>query len=158
MKFTAAADDFLAQKRIAVVGVSRRPDHVTRMIFNKLRTAERDVIPVNPTTSEIEGVHCYPDLASIPGGVTAVLVVTRPAEVATVVRECIALGITRVWLHRAFGRGSVSAEAVRLAREAKVTLIPAGCPMMFCEPVDLPHKCLRWCLQFTGKLPKDLAA
>lgn len=156
MTLAEAAKDFLAQRRIAVVGVSRRRGHVSSHIFRKLHKTGHEVIPVNPAAITIDGLRCYADLASIPGGVDAVLVVTRPGKAAAVVRECAALGIRRVWLHRSVGEGSASAEAVRIAQEAKLTLIPSGCPMMFCQPVDLAHRCFRWCLQVTGRLPASI--
>ncbi|MDO8540106.1 MAG: CoA-binding protein [Opitutaceae bacterium] len=156
MTLAEAAQNFLAQNRIAVVGVSRRRGHAANFIFNKLRATGHDVVPVNRGATEVEGAHCYPDLKSIPGGVSAALIVTRPSEAATVVRECAELGITRVWLHRSIGAGSASDEAVQVGRDAKLALIRAGCPMMFAEPVDLPHKCLRWCLRVTGRLPATI--
>lgn len=148
-----AVKDFLAQRRIAVAGVSRSGRSPANFIHRKLRDAGHEVFPVNPAAPEVEGVRCYPDLASIPGGVTAVVVMTPPAAAEGVVRECARLGIRRVWLHRSFGAGSASPAAVAAAREAQLTLIPAGCPAMFCEPVDLGHKCFRWCLKLGGRLP-----
>lgn len=151
-----AAADFLAQKRIAVAGVSRGGGSAANFVFRKLRAAGHDVFPVNPAAQEVERTTCYPDLASIPGGVTAVVVMTPPRAAEGIVRECARLGISRVWLHRSIGAGSASESAVRAAREAKITLIPAGCPAMFCAPVDLAHQCFRWCLRLTGRLPTQV--
>jgi hypothetical protein len=85
--------------------------------------------------------------------VDAVVIGTPPAAASQVVRECAALGIKRVWMHRSFGRGSVDEGAVRLGKELGLSVIPGACPVMFCEPVDLPHKCFRWLLRITGGLP-----
>jgi predicted CoA-binding protein len=153
-----AARDFLAQKRIAVVGVSRTGKQPANFVFRRLRAAGHEVFPVNLAAAEVEGVRCYPNLKAIPGGVTAVVVFTPPRAAESVVRECVDLGITFVWLHCAFGAGSASEAAVRLAREAGINLIPAGCPAMFCAPVDFGHKCFRWFLTLTGKLPAHLEA
>lgn len=150
---TDAARDFLAQKRIAVVGVSRSAKQPANFVFRKLRDAGHEVFPVNVAAIEVEGVRCFPNLKSIPGGVAAVVVFTPPHAAEGVVRECVALGISHVWLHRSVGAGSASDGAVRVAHEAGLTLIPAGCPAMFCEPVDVAHKCFRWFLNLTGKLP-----
>jgi predicted CoA-binding protein len=154
--FLAAVADFLAQKRIAVVGVSRRSGHVSRAIFTKLKAPGREVVPVNPGVDEIAGERCYPDLRAVPDGVGAVMVVTKPAATTQVLRECAALGIKHVWVHRSLGPGSHSTEAEQIAREAGITLIPAGCPMMYCAPVDPAHRCLRWCLRLFGRLPATL--
>ncbi len=154
----AAAGDFLAQKRIAVVGVSRTSTQPANFVFRKLRAAGHEVFPVSLFAAELEGTHCYPDLSSIPGGVTAVVIFTPPSATESVVRECVALGIRHVWLHRSFGAGSASEAAIRVAREAGLAIIPAGCPAMFCEPVDLAHRCFRWVLTLTGKLPPQIGA
>lgn len=148
-----AAGAFLAQKRIAIVGVSRNATKPANFVFRKLRSTGHEVYPVNPAATELEGAPCYPDLKSIPGGVTAVVIFTPPHAAEGIVRDCVALGIRHVWLHRSFGAGSASDAAVRVARDAGLALIPAGCPAMFCEPVDLAHKCFRWLLNVSGKLP-----
>jgi hypothetical protein len=71
-----------------------------------------------------------------------------------IVRECAAVGVSRVWMHRSFGTGSVSETAVKFCNENNITVIAGGCPMMFCEPVDFGHKCMRWILKWSGGLPK----
>ena len=150
-----AATRFLEQRRIAVVGVSRDPKQPANANFRKLRDAGRTVFAVNPATPEAEGGPCYPDLRAIPGGVDAVLLYTPPAGTAGMVRECAELGIRHVWIHRSFGQGSWSAEAEEVAREHGLTLIPGGCPSMFCDP-DPGHRCIRWMLALFGKLPKEI--
>ena len=91
-------------------------------------------------------------------GVDGVVVVTRPEVAEQIVRQCTELGISRVWMHRALGflGTSVSEKAIELGRENNITVIPGGCPMMFCEPVDFGHKCMRWVLYLTGGLPKRI--
>jgi len=153
---TDAAREFLALPRLAVVGVSRNGDTAANYVFRKLRDMGRDVFPVNPNTEEAEGARSYPDLQSIPGGVDGVVVATHPRVSADIVSECVKLGIQHVWLHRSFGQGSVSPEAVRIGRQAKLTLIPGGCPLMFGDPVDIGHRCMRWILGVTGGLPKEV--
>jgi predicted CoA-binding protein len=150
-----AVADFLAQKRIAVAGVSRSPSAAANFVFRKLRTAGHEVFAVNPAAEMLEGGPCYRDLGSIPGGVTAVVIMTPPQAAEGIVRDCARLGINRVWLHRTLGSGSSSEAAVRAADAANITLIPAGCPAMFCDP-DLAHRCFRWCLQVTGRIPVRL--
>ncbi len=149
-----AAQEFLAQKRIAVAGVSRQGDTAANVVYKKLRSAGYEVFPVNPNAAEVEGDRCYPNLAAIPGGVEGVVIATAPGVAAQLVRECSVLGIKRLWMHRSFGQGSVDDEAVRLCRELGLAVIPGSCPMMFCQPVDVGHKCLRWFLQVSGKEAK----
>jgi len=136
--------EFLRGKRIAVVGVSRDSRHAANAVYRKLRAAGYDVIAVNPNAAELEGAPCYPNLASLPEPVDGVVVATRPEISAAIVRQCHEQGVNRVWLHRSLGHGSVSQAAVREGRERGMQVIPGGCPLMYCEPVDVAHKCLRW--------------
>ena len=150
-----AVREFLAHERIAVAGVSRtETTEAANAIYRKLRDSGYKVFAVNPHAEAVEGDSCYPDLAGIPGGVGAVVVVTRPDVTPGVVRQCVDLGIGHVWMHRSFGPGSVADEAVALCREHGITVIPGGCPMMFLSPVDLGHRCMRWLLSLTGGLPR----
>lgn len=150
-----AAADFLACRRIAVAGVSRKGDVAANNVYRKLRSAGYAVFPINPNAEEVEGDHCYPDIASIPDGVEAVVIATHPDQAAESVRQCAAAGVRRVWLHQGIGLGSVSEEAVRLCQENGIGVIPGACPVMFCEPVDVGHKCMRWLFGKTGRLPKN---
>lgn len=145
---------FLEGKRIAVAGVSRHKDVAANAVFRKLRTSGYEVFPVNPNAEEVEGVRCYPDVASIPGTLDGVVVATHPDVSAAVVRQSAERGIRRVWFHRSFGSGSVSDEAVRECERLGLEHIVGGCPLMFCEPVDFGHKCMRWWLQRKGRVPR----
>ena len=148
-----AAKDFLSQRRIAVAGVSRSPNEAANLIFRKLRESGHDVYPINPKTTEAEGVACYPDLASLPVLVDALVIVTPPSAAKVLVDQCATLGIRRVWMHRSLGGGSVSDDAVDACRRQGIHVIPGACPMMFCKPVDLGHKCMRWISKLSGQLP-----
>lgn len=149
-----AAEDFLAQKRIAMAGVSRTEKDAANIVYRKLRASDYEVFPVNPKADEVEGDPCYHDLKSIPGEVDAVVAATPPEATEGLVRDCAELGIRRIWIHRAFGAGSVSQGAVDLGRERGMTVIDGACPMMFCRPVDFGHRCMRF---FLGRrLPKEV--
>jgi predicted CoA-binding protein len=151
-----ATNEFLAQKRIAVAGVSRDTNQPANLIFRTLRNGGHEVFPVNPNAAEVEGETCYPDLKSIAGGVKAVMVATPSDAALAVVQECAELGIPRVWMHRSFGNGSVSQDAVTFCREHGIAVIAGGCPMMFVPHADVGHKCMRWMLNLTGGLPKKV--
>jgi len=151
----ATVADFLSQPRVAVAGVSRHDSNAPgNLIYRKLRAAGRHVFAVNPRAESVEGERCYPNLHAVPGGVDLVVVTTPPEAAEAIVRECAELGVRRVWLHRSIGQGSVAPAAVDFCRAHNIAVIPGGCPMMFCEPVDFGHKCVRWFLRVTGKLPK----
>ncbi|MFQ5575407.1 MAG: CoA-binding protein [Anaerolineae bacterium] len=155
-KLKEQVEDFLAQKRIAVAGVSRTRDDAANIIYRKLRDTGYQVFPVNPNAQSFDGDTCYPDLKSIPQGVGGVVIVTRPETAKAIVRQCAELGVSRVWMHRSMGfvGSSVSEEAAQICRENNISVIAGGCPMMFARPVDFGHKCMRWFLQVTGGLPR----
>ncbi len=157
MRMKDAATEFLSEKRIAVTGVSRHPEtHSSNTVYRRLRERGYDVFAVNPNADEVEGDRSYHDLRSIPGGVDAVVIGTRPAIAEETMRECAELGIKRVWLHRAFGQGSVSEEATRYGRERGVAVIDGGCPCMFEPTADPGHKVMRVLGTFTGKVPREV--
>ena len=154
--------DFLAQKRIAVAGVSH--DHsrhpVGNLIYRRLQDTGHEVFPVNPTMEAFEGQRCYPDVTRIPGGVDGVVIITRPEATERVVRDCAAAGVPRVWMHEPLAQSqtSVSQAAVTYCREHGIDVIAGACPMMYGPGVDLGHRCARWLLGFTGRLPKPQPA
>ena len=154
-----AASAFLTNKRIAVTGVSRRPKgHGANVVYQRLRDRGYEVFAVNPNAVEVEGNACYPDLSSVPGGVDAVVIATRPEVAEATMRECAELGIKWVWMHRAFGDGSVCEAATVYGREQGITVIDGGCPLMFEPTADVGHKVMRFVFTRTGKVPKTVPA
>ena len=146
-----AALDFLAQKRIAVAGVSRQGDIPANFIYKKLRETGHEVYGINPNADLVEGDVCFPALSAIPVKIDGVVIATHPRNTSTVIQDCSKLGIKRVWIHRSFGQGSIDKGALDLCSQLGLTVIPGSCPMMFCEPVDFAHKCMRWFFRVTGK-------
>jgi predicted CoA-binding protein len=152
-----AASAFLAHKRVAVTGVSRRPEnHGGNVVYKRLRERGYEVFAVNPNADEVEGDRSYHDLRSIPGGVEAVVIGTRPEIAEETMRECAALGIKHVWMHRSFGEGSVSDTATAYGRERGITVIDGGCPCMFDPTGDLGHKAMRWIFTAKGHVPREV--
>ena len=152
----AKVDDFLALKRIAVAGVSRNKSQhpAGNLIYKRLKEAGHDVFAVHPTLEAFEGDRCYPNLQSIPGGVDGVVVITRPEVTSQIVRDCDAAGVRHVWMHESLAQGSsVSPEAVEFCRRHDIDVIAGACPMMFGDGVDFGHKCMRWIMGLSGKLP-----
>ena len=152
-----AAAEFLACTRIAVTGVSANPKgHGSNAVYARLRDRGYTVFAVNPNSPTAEGDPTYPDLRAIPDGVEAVVIGTRPERAEATMREVIELGIPRVWMHRAFGAGSVSDVATKLGREHGVTVIDGGCPLMFGPTSDGGHRFMCTMLTMTGKVPKQV--
>ena len=152
-------EDFLAQKRIAVVGVSRKREDAANINYRSLKERGYEVIPVNPHADTFEGDTCYPNLAAIPQKPDAVFIVTNPSITESVVEEAIAVGIPRIWMHCSLGThpglmknlaqkiGSVSAPAVEKAQKEGISVIPGACPMMYMEPKDKGHRFMRGMLK-----------
>lgn len=152
-----AASDFLANKRIAVTGVSRTgKGHGSNTVYKRLRDRGYEVFPVNPNADQVEGDRCFPNLTSIPRGVDAVVIATGPSATEATIHECAELGIEHVWMHRMAGEGSVCDEATVYGRDHGMTVIDGGCPLMFEPTSDFAHKILRFVSSRTGKTPRQV--
>lgn len=156
-KIKEAALDFLAARRVAVTGVSHAPQgHGSNAVYTRLKERGYDVFAVNPNADEVEGDPTYPTVAAIPGGVDAIVIGTVPKHALSTMREAVDLGITRVWMHRSFGGGSVSDEATAYGREHGVTVIDGGCPLMFGPTADTGHKIMCAMMRLSGKVPRTV--
>ena len=141
---------FLAQKKIAVVGVSDKRETGCNLGYRKFKEAGYSVSAVNPRLGSFEGDPCYPDLASIPDRPEAVFILANPKITEQVVQQCVDLGIKHVWMHCLMGTKpglgasmtSVSQEAVRVCRENGITVIPGACPNQYLKP-DFGHAMMR---------------
>jgi uncharacterized protein len=152
-----AASEFLAHRRVAVTGVSRKPQsHGSNIVYQRLRQRGYEVFAVNPNADQVEGDCCYHDLRSIPGGVDTVVIGTRPEIAEDTMRECADLGITHVWMHRSFGDGSVSKAATEYGRKKGISVIDGGCPCMFDPTADLGHKAMRLVFTLKGNVPRHV--
>jgi hypothetical protein len=154
MSVPKSVTEFLSQRRIAVAGVSRDERQPGNAIYRRLREQGYQVFAVNPRQSRAEGDPCWPTLDSLPGPVDGVVALTPPAQSEVLVRDCVRLGIPRIWMHRSIGQGSVSPPAAAYGRSHGVEVLEGGCPMMYCGKVDPAHACIRWVLGVMGKLPR----
>jgi predicted CoA-binding protein len=150
-----AATEFLANRRIAVTGVSRQPkSHGSNSVYKRLRDRGYEVFAVNPNADEVEGDRTYASLKSIPGRVDAVVIATRPEFAEDAVRECVDLGIKHVWMHWGSGGTSVSTAATSYGRANGITVIDGGCPLMFGPTADFGHKLMR--RMYRGRVPQQV--
>jgi predicted CoA-binding protein len=152
-----ATSEFLRCHRVAVTGVSRHPkSHGSNVVYRRLREHGYQVFAVNPNAEEVEGDVAYHDLGSIPDGVDAVVIGTRPEIAEQTMRECADLGIKHVWMHRGPGAGSVSKSAAEYGRVQGIAVIDGGCPCMFGPTADRGHKIMRTVLTLTGSVPRQV--
>ncbi len=146
-------NEFLTVKRLAMVGVSRRPWDFSRRLFAELRRRGYEVIPVNPKARELDGAPCYARVGDIQPPVEAALVMTPARATERVVRDCAEAGVRRVWLYRAVGRGAVSRAAVEFCEARGIQVIAGLCPYMFFPDASLIHRIHKRVLQIAGCYP-----
>jgi len=143
-------NEFLAQKRIAVVGVSDKRESGCNMAYKKFKEAGYQVFPINPRISTYDGATCYADLKSIPEKPDAVFIFASPKITDQIVQQCVDLGIKHVWMHCLMGTKpglsakttSVSPSAVDVCKANGISVIPGSCPNQFLKP-DFGHKMMR---------------
>ena len=156
-KLDTLVQDFLAQKKIAVVGVSDKRETGCNLAYKKFKENGYQVYPVNPHINTYDGVTCYPDLKTIPEKLDAVFILTSPNVTKQVVKQCVDLGIKHVWMHcmlgtkpgLAAGMTSVSQDAVRLCHENGTAVIPGACPNQYLKP-DFGHALMRMMFRTVG--------
>lgn len=118
----SAADDMLAKKVWAVVGVSADSSKFGYKVYRRLKKAGYTVYGINPGLAELEGDKVYHDLASLPERPEVACFVVPPAVTAAQVPECARQGITKLWLQP----GSAGAETLALAGKHELTALQ-GC-------------------------------
>jgi predicted CoA-binding protein len=150
-------EDFLTQKRIAMVGVSRGPKEFSGMLFEELSKRGYDMVPVNPNAREVLGRPCFGRVQDIQPPVDAVILMTSPAVTEGVVRDCAEAGIRRVWMYRAGGQGAVSPAAVEFCRERGIAVVPGECPFMFLPNAGF-HALHGFIRKITGRYPRRVGA
>jgi predicted CoA-binding protein len=149
-KIDTLVQDFLAQKKIAVVGVSDKRETGCNLAYRTLKKRGYTVSAVNPHLTTFLGDPCYPDLKSIPEKPDAVFILANPNVTDQVVQQCVDLGVQRVWMHCLMGTkpgigvgsSSVSQQAVQVCRENGISVIPGACPNQFLNS-DFGHTLMR---------------
>jgi predicted CoA-binding protein len=146
-------DDFLAQKRTAVVGVSRNPRDFTRLMFNEFLQRGYEALPVNPNAAEIDGHACAARVGQIRPRPDAVLVMTPASQSEAVAKECAEMGVERIWFYRAVGRGAVDERAIDLCEERGMRVVAGRCPFMFFPNPGI-HALHGFLLKLIGRYPR----
>ena len=158
-KVDPLVQQFLAQKTIAVVGVSDKRETGCNANYRKFKDAGYTVFAVNPRLTTFDGAPCYPDLAAIPQKPDAVFILARPQVTDQIVQQCVELGVKHVWMPCMMGvkpgaaasMTSVSPEAVRLCHENGIAVIPGTCPNQYLKP-DFGHRLMRALFGALGNL------
>jgi len=146
--------DFIDQKYIAVTGVSSTQPDAANAIFTKFKNARYHVFAINPRAAMVENEKAYPNISAIGHQIDGVVIASPPASARSIIEECLSLGIQRVWFHSSVNQGSLDPQAADFAEKKGLDVIRTGCPLMYIEPIDFPHKCIKWVLHLTGKVPR----
>ena len=146
--------DFLNQKRLALVGVSSKEKDFTRALFREFLKRGYDAVPVNPNASEMEGRRCFSRVQDIAPPVDGALIMTPPKVTESVVLDCDAAGIRRIWLYRAGGEGAVSKTAVGYCKAHRISVVPGYCPFMFWKDAAFFHRMHGFFLKIVGAWPR----
>lgn len=156
-KLDVMVQDFLAQKKIAVVGVSDKRETGCNAAYQRFKDAGYKVFAVNPRIASFQGDACYADLKSIPEKVDAVFILTSPKVTDQIVQQCVNLGVKHVWMHCMMGvkpglaasMTSVSQSAVDVCNANGIAVIPGSCPNQYLNP-DGGHKLMRGMFKLFG--------
>ena len=143
-------EDFLSEKDIAVVGVSKNRKKFGYNAYKELKAKGYNVYPVNPNADNIDGEKCYPSLLPLHGKVDAVVLVVPPHAAKEVVRDAYTIGIKKIWMQQ----GSESEEVINYCEESGMSVIYNECILMFAEPTAFFHRAHKWINGISGRLPK----
>lgn len=116
-------DILLSTKTIASVGLSANTEKESYWIVSYLKDQGYQIIPVNPTATEILGEKAYPDLASVPEQIDVVQVFRKSEDVPPIVDDAIKVGAKVVWMQE----GIVNEEAAQKARAAGLQVVMDAC-------------------------------
>ncbi len=141
-----AIERFIAQRHIAVVGVSDKK--FGGAIYKTLKKRGFDVYPVHPSRNTFDGDTCYSRLGDVPIEVKAAVVAVSPDSAAGVVEDALAAGITQLW----FQQGKNFSDAVNEAQAGNIATVSGKCILMYAEPVSGIHAFHRFLARIFGRL------
>jgi uncharacterized protein len=114
----------LELKNIAVVGMSNTEGRPANFVPKYLIGNGYNVIPVNPTTTEVLGRKTYPKVSDVPGQVDIIDVFRRLEDVSPVVDDAIKKkGIKVIWMQS----GIYNKDAERKAKENGIDVVYNRC-------------------------------
>jgi uncharacterized protein len=119
---------FEKYKTIAVYGMSKNPAKAANYVPAYLRGQGYNIIPINPTANEIDGLRCYPKLADVPDKIE-ILNVFRPSEdaldavIEAVERKRTKGDIELIWLQE----GIINDDAKLLAETNGIAFVQDKC-------------------------------
>lgn len=113
----------LRVRTIAVVGLSPRPARPSHRVAAAMQGYGYRILPVRPAVDEILGQRAYANLRALPEKPDLVDVFRAPQFVGAVVDDCVALGLSALWLQE----GVIDEQAARRARAAGMFVVMNRC-------------------------------
>lgn len=150
MTTRAAIREFLNQKTLAIVGVSRSEKKFSYRLYRDLKAKGYRLFAVNPNTANIDGEACFDSIQSLPQPVDGVVILVPPNQTEEVVKDAASAGISHIWIQQ----GAESPEAIAFCKRNGINVIHNECILMFAEPAGFPHRLHRHIWRVLGKLPK----
>jgi predicted CoA-binding protein len=133
-------NEFLDQKRFAIVGISRNLNEFSRMLMGDFVRRGYDIVPVNPNVEQIDGRKCFARVQDIEPPITAALIIV-PKEMAEIIlHDCAEAGITLVWMYGISGSKDLPSEAQKICDRHGMKLVPGYCPFMFMDGSAWYHR------------------
>jgi predicted CoA-binding protein len=129
-------EQFVSQKRIAVVGMSRSGKKFGNTVAKELKSKGYEIFAVHPEVAEIDGFACSPSLSSLSGKIDAVWISVSPAKISPVLNEAAEIGLKNIWLQQ----GAWSAEVQQTIDQLGLPVVSKKCIMMYAPPVKSVHK------------------
>lgn len=150
MTTKAEIDEFLSQKNLAFVGISRSPRQFGNAAFRELRKAGYRLFPVHPEMPTFDGVACCRTLADLPEPVGGLVAMVAPARAESLVQQAATAGIRRIWFQQ---QGSSDA-ALRACASLGIGAVHDECIVMFLQDAAFFHRFHRFLWRLLGRLPK----
>ncbi|MBW6473024.1 MAG: CoA-binding protein [Anaerolineaceae bacterium] len=142
-----AIQDFVASKRIAIVGVSQSDTKFGNSVYRDLKGKGYDVVPVHPTMEKFDQDPCFKNIQSINPKVDGVLINVKKDKVKAILDDAHQAGIRKIWLQQ----GSETPETVQYGKSLGMSIVSGGCIMMYAEPVKSVHAFHRWIWRLVKK-------
>jgi predicted CoA-binding protein len=143
-------EHFIAQRHIAIAGISGNPGKFGNTIFKELKKQGYTLYPISRHLTEFEGVNCYPDVASLPAEVRGIVINTKPEQTEIIVRQAQEKGIRNIWLQQGASNTKIEAE---LANDNQ-NVISGQCILMFAHPTHFIHQAHIFIKKLVGSYPK----
>ncbi len=144
--------DFLAHRRLALIGVSRQATDISRALMRDLSKRGYEVVPVNPNLDQVDGRKCVARVQQIVPPVEAALLFTSTQVTDTVVRDCAAAGVKQLWIRAGVDR--LAAATLAFCDEQGLEVIAGECPYMFLPGSGWFHQLHGFTRKVTGRYPR----